>query len=130
MIAFDTNVLLRLFVKKDDPDLSARAERALARYAPVYLSDVTLAEFAWVCRRKFKMARRDIIQCVDALVEAPEFVVRDEDVVASALHGFRSRKSDFADWLIGEANKAAGCEMTLTFDESAAKSALFALVEV
>ena len=129
MIAFDTNVLLRLFQRKDDPAQSARAERALGLHAPVFLSDVTLAEFAWVCGRKFKMSRREIGECLDAIIEAPEFVLRDEEVVTRAVEGYHSRKSTFADWLIGEANKHAGCETTLTFDEGAVKNDLFTLVE-
>jgi predicted nucleic-acid-binding protein len=47
--------------------------------------------------------------------------LEDADVVGSALRIFSSGNVDFADALIGEVNRALGCEATATSDRKAAK---------
>jgi predicted nucleic-acid-binding protein len=127
VIGIDTNVLLRAFLLDDDP---AQSARAIAANAPVFLNDVVLAEFAWVCRSVFKLERTDIHHRLDAIVGAPEFVVSQPGAIARAVAGYGSRASDFADWLIAESNREHGCDATLTFDMSAAKSEAFELVPI
>lgn len=128
MIGIDTNVLLRVFLLDDDPAQSARARVAIEANAPVFLNDVVLAEFVWACRRVFKLERAAIRSRLDAILEAPEFVVARPAAIARAVAGYGSRASDFADWLIAESNRERGCDATLTFDIDAAKSDAFRLV--
>ena len=48
-------------------------------------------------------------------------MLEDRDAVRAALRTFVDRNVDFADALIGEVNRARGCEATATFDHKAAK---------
>ena len=130
MIAIDTNVLLRAFLHDSDPAQSARAQRAIRAHAPVFLNDIVLVEFAWTCKSVFKLDRAAIHQRLEAIVEAPEFAFARPEAVDRAVRAYGSRKSDFADRLIGESNFDQGCSTTITFDEGAVKGGGFKLVDV
>lgn len=124
MIGVDTNILLR-FYERDDPVQSERAQRAIRDNAPVFINEVVLVEFVWVCRSRYKLGRAEIHKRLDAIVCAEEFEFARPAAVERAVQGYGSLKSDLSDWLIGEMNREHGCETTLTFDEGAAKSTGF-----
>lgn len=128
MIAIDTNVLLRFFQHDNDPAQSASAQQVVRENAPVFVNDVVLVEFVWTCKRTFKLDRKAIHLKLEAIGESTEFAVSRPEVFERAVLGYSGRKSDFADWLIGEANLEQGCETTVTFDRNAAKSKGFKLV--
>jgi len=48
-------------------------------------------------------------------------VIEGEPLVRTALVAFAASSADFADALIGEVNRAAGCSSTATFDRKAAR---------
>jgi predicted nucleic-acid-binding protein len=128
VIGIDTNILLRAFLEDDDPAQTALARKTIAANAPVFLNDVVLAEFAWACKTKFKLERTEIYRRLDAILDAPEFVVSRQEAIARAVAGFGARASDFADWLIAESNREQGCDATLTFDKDAAKRGVLSLL--
>jgi len=125
MIGIDANVLLCALVNTADPAMTARAQKAISDNAPVFVNTVVLMEFAWICKRNYKMVRADIHQRLEGMLRSPEFLFAERDVIARAVAGYGSRMSDFADWLIGETNLEHGCSVTLTFDKGAAKGAAF-----
>ena len=127
MIAIDTNILLRFFQHDDDPAQSARAQRIVRDNAPVFINDIVLVEFAWTCKRVFKMERGAIHLRLEAIAESPEFAVARPAALERAMRGYGSQKSDFPDWLIGQTNLASGCDTTLTFDKGVRKNAGFTL---
>jgi predicted nucleic-acid-binding protein len=130
MIGIDANVLVCALVNTADPDLTARARKAIIDNAPVFVNSVALMEFAWVCKRTYKLGRSDIHRKLEAILVAPEFQFSEREAIARAVAGYGSRMSDFADWLIGETNLDHGCSVTLTFDKGAAKGAAFKSVPV
>jgi predicted nucleic-acid-binding protein len=71
------------------------------------------------------MSREEIAEALERVVDTRHFSIGDRDSVRRALHGYRSAPGDFADYLIGERNRRAGCRTTKTFDEALAGSALF-----
>ena len=129
MIGIDTNILLRIFETEDDPAQSSRARKAIEDNAPVYLHDVVLAEFVWTCRTAFKQSREAIHRRLQAIADSTEFVVARPEAFARAISAYGSRKSDFADWLIGLSNLEQGLEYTLTFDRGAARREAFGIVD-
>ncbi len=58
---------------------------------------------------------------VATLLASRDIVLEDSDLVRVALRTFMERNIDFADSLLGEVNRARGCEATATFDRKAAK---------
>ena len=125
MIAFDTNLLLRLLL--DDSAHQARqAEELLRRTAAagerVLLPDIVLCELEWVLESVYGFKRADISQTIERLLAADEFAFLDRSAVGAALQGYSGGKADFSDYLIGESASAAGAVTTYTFDRKLARS--------
>jgi predicted nucleic-acid-binding protein len=124
MIGLDTNVILRCFVD-DDPNQARQARRFVAercsRENPGFVDRVALCEMVWVLLRGHRFDRKEAADVVSRLLANSEIVLEDSNAVRAALRTFVERNIDFADALIGEVNRARGCEVTATFDRKAAK---------
>ncbi len=121
MRGIDTNVLLRTIDLTDEHKVPA-VERLLneAVAEPFFVNHIVLSEFAWTLERSFKRPRGEIALRLRHLLEAPEFVIQQPDLVGQAVAAFESGKAQFPDCLIGAMNLASGCSTTLTFDQDAA----------
>ena len=130
MKGLDTNVLVRLLVA-DDPDQSERAADYIATKcspdAPAWVNRVVLCELVWVLDRGYGYDRRQIADAIEKLVSASQIRVEDPHAVWAGLRGLRQGQ-DFADIVIGQTNRAAGCEATATFDRRAARLSDFELI--
>jgi predicted nucleic-acid-binding protein len=130
MIAFDTNVLLRLTVLDDAKQAeaaSAIVERAIASREDIYINPVALSEFTWTLDRTFKANRREQALAVRQFLDCPPFRMFDSKVVEAALEYFESSKADFSDCLIGAMNEAVPVKTTYTFDKAASSLDVFTL---
>ncbi len=117
MIALDTNVLVR-FITRDDPRQAAQVERFLrASNEEFFVSIPVLLELVWLLDRHFGYTRSEIAQVLRAFYERKDFVFENESHVMAAVAAFESG-ADFADHLIVEAARAAGCSKLLTLDEA------------
>ena len=122
MIAFDTNVLVRVLVG-DDPAQTRRAERAFVEHAKgdgVFVSLVVLAEIGWVLSAAYEWDRTTIHERLSRLLRTHGAICEDLELVESALEGYRVGKADLADYLIVGKAKGAGAEV-LTFDKRLAR---------
>jgi predicted nucleic-acid-binding protein len=118
----DTNVLLRVLTG-DDPNQSPRASRLLAdaeaRGERFHVSTTVLCELVWALRgTAYRRGREAIVQALEALLASSLFEVEQRDLVRRALNDYRAGPGDFADYLIGWQDDAAGCTGTLTFDRA------------
>jgi predicted nucleic-acid-binding protein len=129
MIGVDTNVLLRGML---EPATFPRAEAqqtqlamaALAAANELYLVNVVvLIETVWVLRRGFQRPKPEVLDFVERLLGAANIQVERAELVGTALAAARNGPADFADYLIGYVNRAAGCAKTLTFDRGAGRAA-------
>ncbi len=122
MIGLDTNVVVRYLVQ-DEPNQSAAASTvidALTEKGPGFLSLVTVVELYWVLRRAYKVSTARCVELVEGLLDARELRVDQDSIVRAALTA-SSGGLDFADAVIAELGRAAGCEHTVTFDQRAAQ---------
>ncbi len=124
MIGLDTNVLARLFI--DDDPVQARSARKFvaercSEQNPAFVDRVALCELVWVLSYSHGYSRAEIVRIIARLLESQEMILEDAEAVGAALRMFSSQSVDFADALIGEVNRARGCEATATFDRKAAK---------
>jgi predicted nucleic-acid-binding protein len=125
MIGIDTNVLVR-YLQQDDPSQNAKASALIGSLNSDrrgYVSLITLAEVVWVLTRRFKLERRALAQIVDSLLRVQELVIEQAEVVRKALYLFEDSKAGFSDCLVAQLGRAAGCDYTVTFDQTAAKTA-------
>lgn len=129
MIGLDTNVVVR-YVVQDDAAQSAAATALideLSESDPGYLSLVTIVELYWVLRRAYEVSVDRCAELLDGLLDAREIRVDQEAVVRAALIASRSGL-DFADGVIAELGRAAGCGHTVTFDKRAAQDGAMRLL--
>lgn len=127
MIGIDTNVLIRWNLdERLDPAQAKDVRSALEGLAePIFINSVVLAESIWVIGQVYRVDRARQSRFLRTLLDHPRVVVGDRTVVETALTAFEQGGPGFADCLIGALNLAARCHTTLTFDKTAAKSALF-----
>lgn len=128
MIGIDTNVLVR-YLTLDDVDQVERVDRlvqrALERDEPLHVDGVVLCETAWVLRTAYDLPRGEIAEAFERILDTRQFAIEDRDSARRALNAFAEGPGDFADYLIGERNRRAGCKTTMTFDRALAESSLF-----
>lgn len=123
MIGLDTNILLRLFLK-DDAEQAKRAEvlfASLPEAGPGYISCITLMEVTWFLRQRIKLKREEIMEAVSDLLDAADLILEDENIVEETLDVMAQTTAEFADIFIALRNRDAGCSVTKTFDQRAAK---------
>ena len=132
MIAFDTNVLLRLLLD-DDPGQSRQAQnvvdRAVRLGQPILLPDIVLCEAEWVLASVYNAPRTRIAEVLRRLLEAAEFTFVNRAAVAAAADSYARGKAEFSDYLIGEVASAAGATTMYTFDRGLRRSDDFTLVQ-
>lgn len=131
MRGIDANVLVRL-VTRDDAGQFRRVreflEVRLAEADPVLVNVIVLCEAVWVLRSSYGIPRREIAAALDQLLGVSGFVIEDRDQVAAAVDAYRRGPGDFADYLIGERNRAKGCVSTATLDRRLKSAPAFQLV--
>ncbi len=119
MIALDTNILIR-FITRDDPKQAAQVEHFLSSSKEeFFVSLPVLLELVWLLDRRFGYDRSEIAQVLRAFCERKDLVFEDEAQVMAAVSAFESG-ADFADHLIFERARAAGCSKLATFDTALA----------
>jgi predicted nucleic-acid-binding protein len=130
MKGLDSNVVLRLLVA-DDPEQAERATAYIAGHctpeSPGWINRVVLCELVWVLDRGYGYDRKQIADAIEGLVSASQIRVEDPNAVWAGLRALRQGQ-DFADTVIGQTNRDAGCEVTATFDRRAARLPDFELV--
>ena len=124
MIAVDTKVLLR-YLLRDDEAQAESSRRVIDGEERVLITDVVLAETLWtLIGRRYRASRADLIGVVDKLLQEPNILFEDDEVIWSALQAYRETDADFADALIVfKALKTAATDDMLnavyTFDTAA-----------
>jgi len=119
MRAVDTNVLVRLVVRDDAPQVLA-AEDFISKGA--WVSHLELAETLWVLDAVYGLAADEIALAVDMLLNHKELAVQDPEVVTAALERFRNHPAvGFSDCLIVEIARKAGHLPMGTFDRDLAR---------
>ena len=129
MVGLDSNVIVR-YLAQDDPKQSALAsrfiERKLTAAHPGFISLVVLVETCWVLRSLFSVDEDELVSTLQDMLNTAQFHFERRDVVMAAIgqrEVSQGRKAGFADLLIAQLAKAAGCTHTVTFDKTAARSA-------
>lgn len=121
MIALDTNILVRYFLR-DDPEQAAAAkhllERELTTDNPGFVSLTVIAELIWVLRKVYRRSAEEIGAIVTHMLQAVEIEIESENVLRSAL---RRSHGDLTDGIIHEIGIQHGCERTVTFDRRFAR---------
>ena len=99
-LLLDTNVIVR-FLTGDHPTHSPRSRNLLARAASgevtLVLTDVALAETAWVLQSFYSLDRAAIAGALKGVIESTGIEVNDKTVLLSALRNFAQTDVNFVD---------------------------------
>ncbi len=128
MIALDANVLVRFLVEDDQRQSSKAArliERAVARNETLFVSDLVVCEAVWVLLSAYRVPRIEVADILAQIFKATHLSFRDPDGLMRALESFIAGKGDFADYVIQEHARSAGCASVATFDRALLKEAGF-----
>lgn len=126
MIGVDTNVLLRLLVEDDDDEQARRQRARVVRFIEatesagerLLVTDVTLCEVVWAMRYTYRVSRATLRDRLQALVTTRIFAFEAPEGVDRAVAAFAAGRGDFADYLIRERARDAGCTTVATFDRA------------
>lgn len=130
MIGLDTNVLVR-YLAQDDADQARLATQLIEGFTqetPGFVASVALVETVWVLSKVYQTSRTEIATVVEGLLRARDLVVEDAETHYLALGVFQTRQIDYADALIAESGRRAGCVETVTFDRRAVASGQMTLL--
>ena len=117
----DTNILVR-YLTADDRGQLAAVERLIEDCRldrePLFLSTLVLCELLWVLSSSYGQTKTMIIQVLEQILEMDQFRVEDDALVRRSLEAYTRGKGNFADYLIGEIGRRAGCRDTVTLDRA------------
>lgn len=128
MVGLDTTVLVRFLVRDDEEQHQAAVDLLARGVAPgerFFVGEVVLAETSWVLSTRYRCSREELAAVVRKLVAAEELAFESADRVVRALHAFEQGAAGFADYLIGERARDAGCQEVYTFDQKLLRGAGF-----
>ncbi len=110
---------------EDDKAQSEQAarlvRRAISRDEPLFVSDVVLCETVWVLLAAYRVSKRETCETLSQLLKAKHLGFGNVDSLTRALEAFFAGKGDFADYVVREHARAAGCEQVATFDRALLK---------
>ena len=124
MIAFDTNVLLRVYVNDDELQCAAvkrQLARAEAAGESVFIANPVLCELIWILQTRYAVDRKGCLAVLESLVRHPMFRFESPRVFSKAVDRYREGRGDFADYLIRETAAAQQVETLHTFDKALLK---------
>ncbi|MBK8098202.1 MAG: type II toxin-antitoxin system VapC family toxin [Planctomycetes bacterium] len=116
---------------RDDPGQVQQALRLLARLEAsddtAYVPVLVLCELVWVLQAGYGHQRTAIVDALRRLLTVRQLTFAEPDVVARALDAFGTGNGDFADYVLREQARGAGCTAVATFDKVLLKDEAFQL---
>ncbi len=80
-----------------------------------------MMETAWVLEQFYGYSKDAVLDFIQAILERREIEVPDYEVIGNAIDMCRNSGADFSDAVNSEMNRMAGCTVTYTFDQNAAR---------
>jgi predicted nucleic-acid-binding protein len=121
VVAVDTNVLVRFLVRDDEAQFkraTAFFEQAQQADEPVFVSDLVLVYLVWVLRRAYRVGKAEVVRTLTDLVRARHVQLESTTLVERAITAYTRGRGDFADYIVRERARLAGCDNIATFDEA------------
>ena len=120
MTALDTNIITRLIAGDDHAQARAVLRLLAEPDATFFLSDVVLAEVAWVLSDTYGFSREELASALESLVNRSDLVFEDRVRFRRAVKHLADG-GDFADFLILARAESEGCTALASFDKGLKK---------
>lgn len=131
MIGVDTNIILRYLLQDDErqtPQAYHLLHHVCSEENPAFVSIITVAEVAWVLQSGYRYDRETLAGVLARLFLGKNLKFENREALWRSWYNYKYGTADFADCLIAQVNRRAGCETTYTFDKKAAREGAFTLV--
>ena len=116
MTAFvDTNILIR-HLTGDPPEQAQRATRYLERADQLLLSDLILAEVAYVLESYYQVARAQVAETLRSVLSFRAIQVIDRALLQRAVELYEVHGLDFADAYLVASAERTGVGVVASFD--------------
>lgn len=128
MKAWDTNFLVRHLLEDDARQLAVvrrELDKAVRTGGRVWLAQLVLVETVWVLGAH--LDKHGVLDTLEEVLADDRFLVQDAEQVRAALDHARA-KGDFAEHLIAQNARAAGCVKTQTFDRAVKRFGAFEML--
>ena len=76
--------------------------------------------YCWVLTSVYDETDEELAAIIDQLLRTHQLQIKQRDQVRAALTQFKREAAGFPDCLLGQLNRDAGCDETITFDQDAA----------
>lgn len=113
----DTNVLVR-HLTNDPPDMARRATRCLREASELVLTDVVLAEVAYVLESYYELPRGEVATALRAIVDFPAIRAVDADLLHRAIEVYEVVRLHFAEAYLVACAERTGVGVVASFDRS------------
>ncbi len=111
----DTNVLIR-HLTGDPPEQARRATRYLDEADQLLLSDLIVAEVAYVLESYYDVARAQIAETLRSILSFRAIEVVDEALLQRAVELYEVHRLDFADAYLVASAERTGVGVVASFD--------------
>jgi predicted nucleic-acid-binding protein len=132
MRSLDTNVLVR-YLTADDRSQFEIADRLIqaCRDAkePLFLAVVVICEVIWVLERSYAQPKSAIVKVLEQIIQTDQFRIEQEEIIRRSVASYRTGRGNFADYVIAEVSRGAGCRDVVTFDRKLKSSTMFTVLE-
>lgn len=120
MTGLDTNVVVRLLAKDDEPQLESVLALLRKRGAFFFVPDLVLIETCWVLTTLYDWTQLEVVEAFEMLLTIHNLAFEDEGRLRAALRRTRAG-AGFADELIVDECRDFGCKNLASFDKGMAK---------
>lgn len=133
MTGLDTNVLVRYLTHDDVSQFEAAAkiiESSTVGDERFLIHPIVLCELVWVLESAYDYGRAEVSSVLERILRTAQFEIPDKETAWGAWDDYRAGRGDFADYLIGRANKGFGAGWTVTFDRGLKDCKQFRVLQV
>jgi predicted nucleic-acid-binding protein len=113
----DTNVLVR-HLTGDPPSLAERATAFLASEVELYLTDLVVAETAYVLESFYKAPREQVADAMRSLVGMRSMIMIDSALLLRAIEIYEVDRLDFAEAYLVACAESTGIARVASFDRT------------
>ena len=115
----DTNIFIR-FLTEDIPDKADACEklfkRAISGKAQLFTTDLVIAEIVWVLESYYELAKNDVREKVEKILNTPNLFCPQKDIILSALNVYTEKNIDFIDAFNAMTSKDKGIGELHSYD--------------
>ncbi len=116
MIAFDTNILVRILAKDDLAQLKKIREWLRKNSNTIFICDTVILECVWVLQSVYKWSRKEIATSLLSAMSKTDVFLEDENTFFEAMSKYELG-GDIGDHWIASKAKKQKCKNVLSFDQ-------------